>query len=494
MINASVIIPTFNRAIPLASAIQSIVQQDYPKSQYEIIIVDNGSKDHTKKNVETAILNNPNCNIKYVLEPEPGLLSGRHRGALEAKGDILIFVDDDIEAVKTWLKSIMKAFEDENTHLIGGPSFPKFEVEPPEWIYHFFKIHQDQFLCLPLSLSYRGDQKNEIDPRFVWGINYSIRKKTLFNLGGFNPGRMPKNLQCFQGDGEFGLCMKISAKNLKAIYSPEAAVYHNIFRKRLTVSYFKKWFYYQGVCDSYTQIRLNRGLTGNPVPTISEVDHQKLSSMTTYEQYKQIIYQQISNAYVEGFIFHREAVKKNNSLLKWILLENYFDYRLLQKNNIQSKKLNADVEVEKFPEHCLDLNNKQDLIQKIFPYQFLVEFDQTIRPFLNKDSGQVLFGDINHPHKKIISMCDSFFSIVFPPYRGKNLLEIGTGAGGFSYTAKMVGMDVISTDCKINNGKQEVAGQMAQKFLGLKVIEYKIVSDQLLLSELLKFKNGQGAD
>jgi len=328
MIKSSIIIPTRNRAIPLASAIQTIILQDYPIPQFEIIIVDNGSTDHTKKNVETAILNNPTCNIKYVFEPEPGLLSGRHRGALEAKGDILIFVDDDIEPVKTWLTSIMETFEDEDIHLVGGPSFPKFEVEPPEWIYSFFQIYQDQFICAPLSLSYRGDQKIIIDARFVWGLNYSIRKKTLFNLGGFHPDCIPKELQCFQGDGETGLCMKINDKSLKAIYSPKVAVYHNIPRKRLTVSYFKERFYYQGVCDSYTQIRQNKGLSSNTVPTISEVDHQKLSSMTTYDQYKQIIYQQIHKAYVHGFIFHCEAVKKNNSLLKWILRENYFDYRL----------------------------------------------------------------------------------------------------------------------------------------------------------------------
>jgi hypothetical protein len=124
----------------------------------------------------------------------------------------------------------------------------------------------------------------------------------------------------------------------------------------------------------------------------------------------------------------------------------------------------------------------------------LIEFDKTIRPLLKKDSDYYLFGDKDQPHKKLLSMSYSFFKIVHPPYHDKNLLEIFIGAVGFSYTAKIVGMNVISTDSKINNGKQEVAGQMAQKFLGLKVIEYKIVSDQLLLSELLKFKNGQGAD
>jgi len=327
MIRASIIIPTFNRAKSLALALQSLVLQDFSSSEYEILIVDNGSTDDTKKVTDVAISNNSAHNIKYIFEPEPGLLSGRHRGAFEAEGEILIFVDDDIEAVKGWISAIIKAFEDSSVHLIGGPSLPKFEVEPPEWIKRYCNIKEGRIICVRLSLLNIGDEKCEIDPLYVWGLNYAIRKKTLFDLGGFHPDCIPKHLQHFQGDGETGLSLKVKEKGLRTLHIPEAMVYHNIPKERLTVSYFKQHFYYHGVADSFTQIRQNKGLKNIRTP-ICRTDDPDLSDISVYEQYKHIIDQQFNKAYIDGFIFHQEAVKKSKTLLKWVLRENYFDYKL----------------------------------------------------------------------------------------------------------------------------------------------------------------------
>jgi glycosyltransferase involved in cell wall biosynthesis len=65
---------------------------------YEILIIDNGSTDDTKEISQEIMKEAANRQIRYIFEPEPGLLAGRHRGALEAKGELLVFVDDDIEA------------------------------------------------------------------------------------------------------------------------------------------------------------------------------------------------------------------------------------------------------------------------------------------------------------------------------------------------------------------------------------------------------------
>ncbi|MFN3531100.1 MAG: glycosyltransferase [Candidatus Brocadia sp.] len=326
-IKASIIIPTRNRSKLIMSAIKSFIEQDFPAPQYEIIIVDNGSTDCTRKAAECAISMNKDRNIRYIFEPEHGLLSGRHSGALKAKGEILIFVDDDIEAVNGWLSTIMAEFEDKSVHLVGGPSLPKYEVDPPKWIDKYFSWEDGCMTCGSLSLQNKGWERVEIDPVFVWGLNFAIRKKTLFALGGFHPDNMPKHLQHFQGDGETGLALKLKEIGLKAIYSPGAKVYHNIPRKRLTVTYFEERFYYQGVCDSYTQIRENKGLSNIKIPDYQIFD-QFLPNIPAYDQYNQIIYKRIHNAYVDGFLFHHEAVRKSKTLLKWVLKEDYFDYRL----------------------------------------------------------------------------------------------------------------------------------------------------------------------
>jgi len=328
MVKASIIVPTKNRANSLASTIRSLVAQDFPVQEYEVLIVDNGSTDETHNVAENMIANYQSHRIRYIYELEPGLLSGRHRGAFESNGEILIFVDDDIEAESGWLPAIIDAFNDPKVHLVGGPSLPNFEVEPQDWVRNYWIKKNGRVVCGPLSVSYNGDKKIEIDPCYVWGLNFAIRKNTLFDIGGFHPDCISKNLQHFQGDGETGLTSKAKEKKLKAIYAPDATVYHNIPIERLTVKGFEERNYYQGVCDSFTQIRKNGGITNISLPQYCPIKTLP-SHLSAYEQYKQIIYQRIQNSYVDGFRFHQEAVRKSDKLLEWVLRDNYlFDYTL----------------------------------------------------------------------------------------------------------------------------------------------------------------------
>jgi glycosyltransferase involved in cell wall biosynthesis len=335
----SIIIPTLNHAKYLKNALTSVQNQTFPKDEYEIIVVDNGSTDNTQQVTEQIIATYQTHQIRYIWEPEPGLLSGRHRGAKEAKGQILVFIDDDIEADKGWLAAIMDAFQDPSVHLVGGPSQPDYKSEPPAWLESFWEQHEYGRLCGWLSLLDFGEQIREIDPIFIWGLNYAIRKKTLFEVGGFHPDCIPKHLQRFQGDGEIGLSTKIRETGLKAVYHPKALVWHKVLNERLTVEYFEKRAFYQGVCSSYTQIRMNYqgGLQFKKQSKLIRL----LSWRTPFKIYNLLrerirqkysgyaeIKKRTDEAYQAGFAFHQNEVANDPELLKWVLKENYFDYRL----------------------------------------------------------------------------------------------------------------------------------------------------------------------
>ena len=255
----SIIIPTLNRASLLKLAITSFCCQQFSPKEFEILIVDNGSTDNTKNIVEVAITEYPSHQIHYIYEPEPGLLSGRHRGALEAKGEILTFVDDDIEADANWLKAIEESFHDSTVQIVGGRNLPKYEVEPPQWLEWFWTDHPYGKYCGYLSLLDFGSEVREIDANHVWGLNFSIRKSALFELGGFHPDCIDKHLQHFQGDGETGLTQKANQRGYKAIYQPKALVFHHVSKQRMTYEYFEQRYIYQGVCDSYSDIRRSKG-------------------------------------------------------------------------------------------------------------------------------------------------------------------------------------------------------------------------------------------
>ncbi len=328
-LSVSIIIPTLNRACYLKDTIESLVDQVFSNEKYEILILDNNSVDDTSQVAQEAINKFSTSNIKYVLEPVPGLLSGRHRGAKEASGDILVFIDDDIIAQPGWLQAIVSSFQDPSVHLIGGPSLPIYETDPPAWLEAFWIQHKFGRECGDLSLIDLGPDQKEIDPIFVWGLNMSVRRKTFFDLGGTHPDCIPEHLQRYQGDGETGLSLRIVKAGLKAMYQPKALVRHRIPEDRMTIESFEKRYYYQGICDSFTLIREKMGVDwylGN----YSEKDITLCSILDVDEDKHSIreIKKLLRRAYAHGYNFHQNQILKDPGLLDWVLKKDFLDYTL----------------------------------------------------------------------------------------------------------------------------------------------------------------------
>jgi glucosyl-dolichyl phosphate glucuronosyltransferase len=156
--------------------------------------------------------------------------------------------------------------------LLTGPNFPKFDVYPPVWLNSFWKPTPfGGKQCSELSLLDLGNNVIEIDAVFVWGLNFVIRKSAFESLKGFHPDVIPQNIQFLQGDGETGLSIKAKEAGMKALYHPNVMLYHLVPAERLTIGYFEKRYFYQGVSDSYTQIRAQNFLYKNNKTQIIEV-------------------------------------------------------------------------------------------------------------------------------------------------------------------------------------------------------------------------------
>ena len=179
----SVIIPTRNRAERLELALRSLAQQALPRSSFEIIVVDNGSRDRTLAVVTD--FKETFARIHYIYEDLPGLHVGRHRGFHAAKGDILVFLDDDVEAFPSLLASIEEAFGNPKVALVGGKCLPKHEGPVPEWLNAMWapNSHGERVVEY-LSLIDLGDLPKVVDPLRVFGCNFSIRRSVLLAAGG----------------------------------------------------------------------------------------------------------------------------------------------------------------------------------------------------------------------------------------------------------------------------------------------------------------------
>lgn len=88
--SVTVIIPSYNRADLLARAVRGVLAQTMP--DWELIVVDDGSTDHSAA-VMAGFLNDPR--IRWVPQPHVGVSAARNRGAAQARGEFLAFLDQD---------------------------------------------------------------------------------------------------------------------------------------------------------------------------------------------------------------------------------------------------------------------------------------------------------------------------------------------------------------------------------------------------------------
>lgn len=137
----SVIICTYNRANMLGGAVESVVQQSLDPSRFEIIIVDNCSRDGTREEAARLQAHYAGHTIRYVYEPNPGLGNARLAGLRIAQAEWLAFLDDDARAAPGWLAAAAGALRDQpGLHGLGGPIHPLYLAEKPAWFQDEYEI------------------------------------------------------------------------------------------------------------------------------------------------------------------------------------------------------------------------------------------------------------------------------------------------------------------------------------------------------------------
>ncbi|MBN8560812.1 MAG: glycosyltransferase family 2 protein [Leptolyngbya sp. UWPOB_LEPTO1] len=240
----SAIICTHNRDRYLGLAIDSLLAQDF--ADFEIIVVDNASTDSTRQVVE-ARLKNPK--IRYIHEPEIGLSVARNTGARIAHGKILAYLDDDAIASPHWLTTLYNAYlHNPNLAIAGGKVTLIWtdDMTAPDWL--------SDGLAGNLGAYDLGDSVVNIDrpgltPR---GLNYSIRKTFLNQIGGFDPnlGRVGKNLL---SNEELHMTNRALQMGWEVAYIPDAHVAHHVAPERVKRQWFLNRGWWQGISECYRE-------------------------------------------------------------------------------------------------------------------------------------------------------------------------------------------------------------------------------------------------
>jgi glycosyltransferase involved in cell wall biosynthesis len=297
-----------------------------------VLVIDNGSTDNTH---DIAMGYVPLLQLSYVNAPEPGLHVGRHEGMQRANSDVLIFADDDIEAEPGWVEAVVETFENPSVALVGGNNYPLFEVAPPDWLMLWWErpVYKGRALG-SLSILDFGDGVMEIEPSFVWGCNFSIRRAVLHEARGFHPDGVPKEKLRFRGDGETYVSEVVRRSGLRTLFNSRASVRHLVTQSRMTESYFQQRAYAQGISDSFSAIRRNRGLKVSfPFLVRQKMVSLKRGITSNYKLMRAAgnsaertlisVQQTMAIAYRQGYEFHQKEVKNDPLLFEWVLKNDY---------------------------------------------------------------------------------------------------------------------------------------------------------------------------
>lgn len=248
-IDATVLIPTYNRAALLDDTLRSLRHTKAPARRWDVLVVDNNSADETRAVVERHALDFP-VPLHYLHEAQQGRSSALNAGIAAANGEILAMTDDDVRVDEGWLEAACAALLDQADTTVGyagGPVAPIWETRPPDWL----DLTRGD-LWGTIAIQDHGDRPFVYDEarKVPLGANMAARRSLFERIGVFRSdlGRSAGRLVMGQEVPE--LLMRARAAGLRGLYVPAMRVHHHIPARRLEREYFRRWWYGKGVSRS----------------------------------------------------------------------------------------------------------------------------------------------------------------------------------------------------------------------------------------------------
>jgi len=240
----SVILCTYNRCESLERTLDSITRLSVPEAvEWEILVVDNNSSDHTRETVQVFCSRYPR-RFRYLFEPKQGKSYALNAGVREARGEVLAFMDDDELVDPLWLHHLTSGLHNHEWAGAGGKVIPTWSQRAPRWL-----LPGAPYTLGPLVHFDLGDEAGPLAENPI-GANMAFRKAMFEKYGGFRTDLGPRpgsgDPQKSE-DSEFGVRLLAAGERLR--YEPSAVIYHPVPEHRIKKSYFIQWWFDKARAD-----------------------------------------------------------------------------------------------------------------------------------------------------------------------------------------------------------------------------------------------------
>lgn len=205
----SIVIPTYNRLQQLKRVLDGLEKQTYPRAEFEVIVVSDGSSDGTDSYLQSL---KPSYNLRPLFQKNQGAAAARNHGVSRAEGEYVLFLDDDVYPLPALIEEHLRYHEICGRFaVVIGPMLapPGFGMSP--W------VHWEATL---LAEQYRAMTCGQLVPtaRQFYTGNTSIARHHLLESGGFDPS--------FYRAEDVELAFRLAKTGLKFYFNPLAAGHH----------------------------------------------------------------------------------------------------------------------------------------------------------------------------------------------------------------------------------------------------------------------------
>jgi len=217
--HVSFVVSTYRRPDVLESTLEALVSVDYDVSSYEVIVVDDGSGDSTP--AVTASFAGRGPDVRYVAQPNSGVATARNTGATNARGELLIFLDDDIVVQPDHIRAHLAARKAYGDCLVNGhwEFSPAILVALEETPFGRYRIEFEEQVKDGNEKVPLGDGR--LRPHEVTAANLSISAALFRRLGGFDQAFPYAGAE----DAEFG--HRAREAGCMFVYDPAIQLEHN---------------------------------------------------------------------------------------------------------------------------------------------------------------------------------------------------------------------------------------------------------------------------
>jgi GT2 family glycosyltransferase len=207
----SIVIPTFNRRERLERVFRGLDAQSVDPECFEVVVVDDGSSDGTTDWLKQQKMR---FSITALRQDNAGPAHARNAGVAAATGELLLFIDDDVEPSEGLVAEHVRSHGADKDLAIIGPlgSLPAYKQPWVAW---------EQ---AKLEAQYAAMTNGEWEPTFrqFWTGNASVRREHVVAAGGFDPA--------FLRAEDVELAYRLHQRGIKFRFNPEARVLHHAER------------------------------------------------------------------------------------------------------------------------------------------------------------------------------------------------------------------------------------------------------------------------